>query len=121
MRTLPGISNELSQLDEEITTEFLPSITGGIHCTSIERKLLALPAKLSGLRIPIFAENSDQEHEYSLMISKDLSARIMKEETGTQKIKNKIKTYNYKNINPTSLKNNSLNQESAAAVGRYYS
>ena len=59
LRTLLEIANELKQLDEEITTEFLPSITEGIHCSSIETKLIALPEKFIGLRIPIFAETSD--------------------------------------------------------------
>ena len=50
-----------------------------------------------GLGIPIFAEISDQEYEYSLTFSKDLSTRIMKQEiqpsseTDVQNIKRKIK------------------------------
>ena len=33
-----------------------------------------------GLGIPILAEISNQEYEYSLMLSKDLSTRIVKQE-----------------------------------------
>ena len=46
MRTIPDISDQLNQLDEVITSEFIPAITGGIHCSNIERKLLSLPSKL---------------------------------------------------------------------------
>ena len=97
MRTIPDISDQLNQLDELITSEFIPAITGGIHCSDIERKLLSLPSKLGGLGILIFTEISNQEYEYSLMLSKDLSTRIMKQEiqlspeTDVQNIKRKIK------------------------------
>ena len=102
MRTIPDISDQLKQLDELITSEFIPAITGGIHCSDIERKLLSLPSKLGGLGIPIFAEISNQEYEYSLMLSKDLSTRIMKQEiqlsseTDVQNIKRKIKNQKQK-------------------------
>ena len=43
------------------SSEFKPAITGGIHCSDIDRKLLSLPSKLGGLGIPIFAEISNQE------------------------------------------------------------
>ena len=82
MRTAPDIFDQLNQLDEVITSEFIPVITGGIHCSNIERKLLSL----------------NQEYEYSLMLSKDLSTRIMKQEiqmsseTDVQNIKQKIKS-----------------------------
>ena len=61
MRTIPDISNQLNQFDEVITSEFIPAITGGIHCSNIERKLLSLSSELGGLGIPIFAETSNQE------------------------------------------------------------
>ena len=80
MKTIPDISDQLNQLDEVITSEFIPAFTGGIHCSDIERKLLSFPSKLGGLGIPMFAEISNQEYEYSLMLSKDLSTRIMKQE-----------------------------------------
>ena len=36
MRTIPDISDQLNQSDEVITSEFIPAITGGIHCSNIE-------------------------------------------------------------------------------------
>ena len=98
MRTIPDISDQLNQIDEVITSELIPVITGGIHNSNIERKLLSLPSKLAGFGIPIFGEISNQEYEYSLMLSKDLSTRIMKHEIQlsseieVQNIKQKIKS-----------------------------
>ena len=51
MRTIPDIANQLTLLDEVVSTEFIPAITGGITCSSIERKLLSLPTKIGGLGI----------------------------------------------------------------------
>ena len=80
MRTVSNILDQLNQLDEIITSEFIPAITGGIHCSNIKRKLLSLSSNLGGLGIQIFAEISNQEYEYSLMSSKDLLTRVMKQE-----------------------------------------
>ena len=128
MRTIPDISDQLNQLDELITSEFIPAITGGIHCSDIERKLLSLPSKLGGLGIPIFVEISNEEYEYSLMLSKDLSTRIMKQEiqlsseTDVQNIKRKIKNQKQKKhqaklenirsyLTEEQIRLNNLNQE----------
>ena len=98
MRTIPDISDQLNQLDEVITSEFIPVITGGINCSNIEKKLLWLPSKLGWLGIPIFTDISNQEYEYSLILIKDISTRIMKQEiqlsseTEVQNIKQKIKS-----------------------------
>ena len=90
VRTIP--------IDGEIISEFKRAITGGIHCSDIERQLLSLPSKLGGLGILIFAEILNQEYEYSLMLSKDLSTRILKQEiqlsseTDVPNIKQKIES-----------------------------
>ena len=55
MRTVPNISSLMKKIDDLITTEFIPVITGGINCSVHERRLLALPPKHGGLGIPIFA------------------------------------------------------------------
>ena len=98
MRAIPNIYDHLNQHDVEIISEIKPAVTGRIHDThDIDRKLLSLPSKLWLLRIPIFAEILNQEYEYSLILSKGLSTRIMKQEiqlssqTDVQKIKEKIK------------------------------
>ena len=51
MRTVPNISNLLRHIDDVITKEFIPAITGGVKCSENERKLLLLLPKLGGLDI----------------------------------------------------------------------
>ena len=57
MRTIPDISDQLNQLDEVITSELKPTITGGILSSKIERKLLSLPSKLEGAWNPNLRRN----------------------------------------------------------------
>ena len=77
MRTTPNIDKEVKQLDDVVRTEFKPAITGGINCFDLERKLLSFPPRLGGLGIPIFSETGKREYEFSTMISKDLTIRIV--------------------------------------------
>ena len=70
----------MNQLEEVTALEFIPGITGDIHYSTIEGNLLSLPSKLRVLGIPIFADISNQEHEYSLVFSKDLSTKIVNQQ-----------------------------------------
>ena len=93
MRTIPDISDQLNQLDDVITYEsqegYIVLILRGNYYHSLQNW------GEGGLGIPIFAKISNQEYEYSLMLSKDLSTRIMKQniqlssETDVQNIKTK--------------------------------
>ena len=84
-------------VDEIITTEFIPAITGGIHCSDIERKLLSFPPRLGGLGIPIFSETAEKEFKYSTMITKELTSNIINQQRQYQsnenakQLKNKVK------------------------------
>ena len=68
MRTIPNISSHLKRLDEVITIEFIPEITGGKDCSGIERKLMSLTPKLGGVGIPIFFGIADRKYEFSQML-----------------------------------------------------
>lgn len=70
----------MNQPEEVTALEFIPGITGDIHYSTIEGNLLSLPSKLRVLGIPIFADISNQEHEYSLVFSKDLSTKIVNQQ-----------------------------------------
>ena len=63
MHTISGTSTQLKRLDEVVQLEFIPVITGGIFYNEMERKLIALPSKLGGLGILIFAIISNDEFE----------------------------------------------------------
>ena len=76
MRSLPDISEQLQKLDEVIVKTFIPAITGGVNCSDLERQLLSLSPKLGGLGIPLFADSSNLEHQYSLAITEVLKSNI---------------------------------------------
>ena len=63
MQNILKISNTIKVIGDLIITEFLPIITGGVVCSTEERRLLALPTKLGGLDIPLFSDISDTESE----------------------------------------------------------
>ena len=69
MRTISGASIQLNRLDEVVQSEFIPVITGGVFCNEMERKLIALPPKLGGPGILIFAEISKDEFENSIKLT----------------------------------------------------
>ena len=50
-RTLPNISESLSPLEQNIRLHFLPTLTGKCAFSDLERQLLSLPSRLSGLGI----------------------------------------------------------------------
>ena len=71
IRTILNISSHLKRLDEVITTEFIPAITGGVNLSDIERRLMSLQPKLGGMRIPILSDIADTE--FSQMLSNNLT------------------------------------------------
>ena len=77
---MPNISSRLKQLDDAITIEFIPAVTGGINFSGIERKLMSLLPKLSGMGIPIFPDIADREYEFSQVLSNDLTPKIINQE-----------------------------------------
>ena len=133
MRTIPGISELLQKLDVVIDTEFIPSITGGITPSRLERSLLSLPTKLGGLGIPIFSEISMSEYNNSCMLTNHLRTNIVNQairyerNSDLKEIRSKItqlrnnqhheKLRGIKNeMNDTQKKLNEINQEPGASI-----
>ena len=87
----------IPKLDDVISTEFIPAITGGINCSTVERNLLSLPPKFGGLGIPIFREISQTEYANSIMVTENLKKQIIQQNRqfnpaeNMNGIKNKIK------------------------------
>ena len=98
LRTIPDIGDLVQKFDNVISTEFIPAITGGITLSTLERKLVSLPAKLGGLGIPIFSQISQSEYTNSIEITKKLKSSIKQQnrqydpDEQMSKIKNKIKS-----------------------------
>ena len=74
MRTNSGVEDQMKRL---IATDFIPAISDGILCSPIQRRLVALPAKLGGLCLPIFSEIARDEFKNSCEISKDQKDAII--------------------------------------------
>ena len=131
MRLISVASTQLKRLDEVVQSEFIPAITGGIFCNEMERKLIALPPKLGGLGIPIFAEISNNEFENSNKLTECLSTKIINQmrqyepDEEIQAIKNRIHAVRVEqnkqklhvmlsHMNSEQLRTNDLNQETGA-------
>ena len=92
MRTIPGIEDQLKNLDDIVTSEFIPAITNGINCSPHLRKLLSLPPKLGGLGIPIFSDMAKTEYNNSVNLTKHLTCSIIDQEKKIKHDHNKEKT-----------------------------
>lgn len=75
-RTTENISELLQPIEETIRHKVIPAIIGKSNINDIERKLLALPARLGGLGIDILPEIADQLHVTSRAISQPLKDAI---------------------------------------------
>ena len=134
MHTISSASTQLKRLDEVVQSEFIPVITGGVFCNEMERKLIALPPlKLGGLRIPIFAQISNDEFENSIKLTECLSTKIINQmrqyepDEEIQTIKNRIHAARVEqnkqkldvicsHMNSEQLCSNNLNQETGASA-----
>ena len=98
-RTVLNIGDLFHPLKNAIRHHLLPALTGRKGITDLERDLLALPIRLSGLGIPNPTRVSSIQHGYSqnilapltaLILQQDMSysARVSNEQHG---IKQKIK------------------------------
>ena len=75
-RTTPFISPHLKVLEDILRTEFIPNLTGRPPPNDVERKLLALPARLGGLGISDHTLNSDDAFKASLLVTAPLRKLI---------------------------------------------
>ena len=80
IRTIPNIAEELKPLDEKISSQFIPAITDGHHCTQADRSLLSLPVRMGGMAIPVFAEMCDVEFQNSTLATNQLTTRIRQQQ-----------------------------------------
>ena len=133
MVTISSASTQLKHLDKVVQSEFNPVITGGVFCNEIERKLIALPSKLGGLGILIFAEISNDEFKNSIKLTECLSTKIINQmrqyepDEEIQTIKNRIYAARVEqnkqkldvirsHMNSEQLHTNDLNQKTGASA-----
>ena len=133
MRTISSASTQLKRLDEVVQSEFINMITGGVFYNKMKRKLIALPPKLGGLGIPIFAEVNNDEFENSIKLTECLSTKIINQmhqyepDEEILTIKNRIQVARVEqnkqkhdaicsHMNSEQLRTNNLNQEIGASA-----
>ena len=79
LRTMSYFKNMLQPLDDVIANNFIPAISDGHICSSIERRLISLPPKSggSGILVPIFVEMLQREFTKSKAFSEPLTRKIV--------------------------------------------
>lgn len=85
LRTISGIEEYLSPLEEVIRHKFIPAITGGHIVNDNERRLLALPVRLGGLGMRIFAKDVPLEYSNSRRVTTTLINQILDRNEGLSK------------------------------------
>ena len=79
MRTIPVISSLLGPLEDIISLQLLPALTGR-SISDVERDLFSLPVRLGGLGICDPKSHSDAEFDSSVKITSALVALIVQQE-----------------------------------------
>ena len=75
MRTIPGLEEHLKPLDDLITYGFLPSLFGS-SLTTVERDIMALPARFGGLGVAVLCDRAPREYSASKLVTLDNVAAI---------------------------------------------
>ena len=78
-RTIGGISNLFTPLEECIKETFLPSVIGR-KVSDAERKIFSLPVRYGGLGVANPVETCEREFHSSLTITEDLTGLIYRQE-----------------------------------------
>ena len=63
MLKIPKISNQLKQLEEIVSSEFISAISNGISYSDIKRKLLSFSPKLREPGLPISSKIAEREYK----------------------------------------------------------
>ena len=82
-RTIPDIGHLLQPLEDAINQTFIPSITKRPSCSTLERELLALPARLGGLGLVNPVTNAQNEYEASCKVTAPLSQQIISQDASS--------------------------------------
>ena len=75
LRTIEGIEDELKPLDDMISNNLIPSITG-FQLSETERELFSLPVRLGGMGLESIASIANDEFSMSKEITAPLAALI---------------------------------------------
>ena len=96
IRTLEGIAEALTPIDEVLNNDFIPALFG-TQITEADRELLALPIKDGGLGIPLINTSASTSREASIMLTKPLTTAIINQST-TLPNENEVKSAKAKSL-----------------------
>ena len=86
MRTIDGIGNMFQPLENAISANLIPALTGRGPCSSVERTILSLPTRHGGLNLVNPVEVADIHYNASLKITEPLKKMIISQTTTYKKI-----------------------------------
>lgn len=81
IRTFPEVQLHIAAFDKVIDSVFIPAFTDGHICSSDERLLLSLPARMGGLALPIFADTAPEEYQNSILVTAQLVDNIKQQKS----------------------------------------
>ena len=81
MRTIEGMEESLSQVDELITHKFIPTLLGTDIPNPEFREILSLNASDGGIGIPELAKEAKEQHKASTMVTQPHVGSIAEQET----------------------------------------
>ncbi len=82
LRTIPGLEDQLQEIDDIIDNVFLPAFTEYRSLSLDDRKLLSVPTKMGGLGIPILTDMCTIENDNSKKICESLVENIIMQNNG---------------------------------------
>ena len=103
-RTIPGIGRLLEPLEQVIQEKFIPAITGCPPVSSMERSLLALPARMGGLGLTDPTSYAEHCFDASRRITAPIAAMIALQ--GSDPISSSAKVKTIKSKVRTEKRNN---------------
>ena len=77
LRNIPGIAEEMRQVDEVVRHRLIPAIIGGHIINDDERRMLSLPPRLGGLGLKVLEEEAEIYFRDSMGITSSLQNQIL--------------------------------------------
>ncbi|XP_066921132.1 uncharacterized protein [Clytia hemisphaerica] len=91
LRTIPGISEEIKQVDEVVRHRLIPALVGGHIINDKERIMLSLPPRLGGLGLKIFEEEAESNFQDSMNATTTLQNQILGSNDENQKSRSQLR------------------------------
>ena len=92
LRTIPGISEEMRQIDQLIRHRLIPALVGGHIINDNERVMLSLPPRLGGLGLKILEDEAEINFRDSMSVTINLQNQILGVNDENPKTRNQLRS-----------------------------